>query len=61
VRQLQTKTTTEGTLSLTYDAWDQLTQANKTWANPESYAYDDLGRRIRETVKVRVRTFVVGC
>ncbi len=47
---LETKTTTQGTLSLTYDAWDQLTQASKTWAHPETYAYDDLGRRITKTV-----------
>ncbi len=47
---LETKTTSEGTLSLTYDAWDQLTQASKTWAHPETYAYDDLGGWINKTV-----------
>ena len=46
---LVSKTSTEGNLTLIYDAWDQLTQANKTWAHPESYGYDDLGRRVRKT------------
>ena len=47
---LQSQTTNEGTLSLTYDAWDRITQASKTWAHPESYAYEDLGRRVRKVV-----------
>ena len=48
---LQAKTSPNGTLSLSYDAWDQMTQASKTWAHPETYGYDDLGRRVRKTAE----------
>ena len=47
---LETKTTNEGTLTLTYDAWDRMIQAQKPWTLPESYAYDDQGRRVRKAV-----------
>ena len=47
---LETKTNSDGTLSLTYDAWDRMIQAQKPWTLPESYAYDDQGRRVRKAV-----------
>src|SRR5262249_49161481 len=45
-------------LILTYDALDQTASATATWAQPESYVYDDLGRRISKTVGTTTSNFL---
>ena len=55
---LQSKSGTSGTLNMTYDAWDRMTQAQKTWSLPEQYAYDDVGRRIRKTIGATTKDYL---
>ncbi len=47
---MESKAGTGEVLSMIYNAWDQVTQTQKTWAHTETYGYDDLGRRVRKTV-----------
>jgi len=55
---LESKSGSSGTLTMTYDAWDRLIQAQKTWALPEYYTYDDEGRRIQKTVGATTKDFL---
>jgi len=55
---LTTKNGPSGTLTMTYDAWDRLIQAQKTWALPEYYTYDDEGRRIQKTVGATTKEYL---
>ena len=48
---LERKTSSDGILPFTYDGWDQLSHASKTWAHAETYGYDDLGRRVRKSAE----------
>lgn len=55
---LQSKNGPSGTLNMTYDAWDRMTNAQKTWALPEYYTYDDEGRRIQKTVGATTKDYL---
>src|SRR5439155_26066693 len=55
---LITKTDAGGTSLFTYDALNRLVQANKPAQSTETYAYDDQGRRIQQTVGGTVANYL---